>query len=523
MMNSLQKTWANLSLGQRVALGAVLLAVFGGMLFIGQIASRPSFAVLFSNLEPEDAGAVTSKLREMKVDYQIAQAGRAIEVPADKMYDLRNTLATEGLPRGGGVVGNEIFDKHDFTATDFTQHMNYRRALEGELTRTIDQLDGVLETRVHLALPEKQLFSEKEEPATGSVVLHLRPGYELDGQRVAGIVHLVSSAVEGLKPENVTVHNAQGDLLSGSGNLPPHTENQVQLQEQYERRLESELQSMVERVVGPGRAAIRVSAELDWDQDETTKVTYAPSGPGGRNLPTEEKATQEAYGPGATRAPRGVAGATSNLAIAGALPAADGTSGGQYSNILKENHYAVNHVEERRTVAPGKVKRLSVAVLVDQTLTPAQQTALRKALTAAAGLDLNAPSKGGRGDRIELSPMPFDKSTALEATKAADTVAKQGLRTELVKNGSAVLVVILVVLGSLFVGKKLLSPAAPRLDAVAGEPLSPLAMSGAEEEMHVTYPAPGPSRAPSAADQVRHRATERPEEVARQLQSWLTE
>ena len=126
-MNSLQKTWASLSMGQRVALGAVLLAVFGGMLFIGQIASRPTYAVLFSNLEPEDAGAVTSKLREMKVDYQISQAGRAIEVPADKMYDLRNTLATGSLPRGGGVVGNEIFDETNFTATDFTQHMNYRR------------------------------------------------------------------------------------------------------------------------------------------------------------------------------------------------------------------------------------------------------------------------------------------------------------------------------------------------------------------------------------------------------------
>ena len=136
---------------------------------------------------------------------------------------------------------------------------------------------------------------------------------------------------------------------------------------------------MVERVVGPGHASDPGKRELDWDQDETTSVTYRPGGIGGRNLPTEEQTTQESgTWPGAGRAPRGIAGTTSNLAVAGALPAAEGTTSGNYSNVHKDNHYAVNKVEERRTVAPGKVKRLSVAVLVDQTLTSAQQTALRK-------------------------------------------------------------------------------------------------------------------------------------------------
>src|SRR2546423_14045 len=127
MLTSLQKTWGTLSLGQRTALVAVLAAVFGGMLLIAQTASRPTYAVLFSNLEAEDAGAVTSKLRELKVDYHITQGGRAIEVPADKVYDLRLTMATEGIPRGGNV-GFELFDKTNFSATDFTQHLNYRRA-----------------------------------------------------------------------------------------------------------------------------------------------------------------------------------------------------------------------------------------------------------------------------------------------------------------------------------------------------------------------------------------------------------
>jgi flagellar M-ring protein FliF len=526
MMNSLQKTWVSLSFAQRVTLGAVLVAVFGAMLFIGQTASRPAYAVLFSNLEAEDAGAVTSKLREQKVDYHITQSGRAIEVPADKVYDLRLTMATEGLPRGGSV-GFELFDKTNFTATDFTQHLNYRRALEGELTRTINRLDGVVESRVHLAMPEKQLFQEKEEPATASVVLHLRPGYELDNQRVAGLVHLVSSAVEGLKPQNVTIHNAQGELLSGGETSSPHTENQVQLQEQYERRLETDLQRMVERVLGPGRAVIRVSAELDWDQDETTSVRYRPGGVGGRNLPVEEQSTRETYGPGSPRPPRGIAGITSNLTSpepprTGGGPGGVGqaASSGQYSNTHLDNHYAVDKVEERRVVAPGKVKRLSVAVLVDQTIAPAQQIALRKALTAAAGLDV---AKGGRGDRIELSPIPFDKSTAVEETKAADKAAKQGIQTELVRNGSAVLIVILVMLGSLLVGKKLLTPGPDRLDAVVSDPLSLHQGSTRPDASDLTYSAPPLARTATLTDRVRQRAAERPEEVARQLQSWLAE
>src|SRR5437762_2000442 len=155
MLTSLQKTWQSLPLAQRVALGGVVAAVFGGLLLVAQFASHPTYSVLFSNLEPEDAGAVTSKLRELKVDYQLSQGGRAIEVPADKVYDLRLSLATEGLPRGGSV-GFKLFDKTNFSATDFTQHLNYRRALEGELTRTINRLDGVVDSRVHLAMPEKQ-------------------------------------------------------------------------------------------------------------------------------------------------------------------------------------------------------------------------------------------------------------------------------------------------------------------------------------------------------------------------------
>ncbi len=532
MLTSFQKTWASLSFGQRFALGGVLAVVFGGLLLVAQMAGRPQYGVLFSNLEPQDAGSVTGKLRELKVDYQLSQGGRAIEVPADKVYDLRLSLASEGLPRGGSV-GFELFDKTSFSATDFTQHLNYRRALEGELQRTIKELDGVVDTRVHLALPEKQLFIDKESPPTASIVLHLRPGYQVNERQVAGIVHLVSSAVEGLKPVNVTVHDAQGELLNTGGTSGPGpqlTGNQVEMQERYERRLETELQRLGDRVLGEGRAAIRVSAELNWDQTETTSETYKPSGPGGKNLPLSQQSVTEIYSQRPTRPVGGIPGVTSNLAAPAAVgPVAAGA--GQYNNTNIKNEYAVSKVIEKQIAAPGKIRRLSIAVLLDQTISLAQQTALKNAFAAAAGLDVAPVSQGGRGDRIELLPMAFDKSAVAEATRTADTEAKQQFRTQAVRNGSAVMIVLLVMVSSLLVAKRILTPRQEPFEAMVADAALPasddLPGPGTYSGRPASAPRGEPTRAPAGVSagsrRVRQLAADQPDAVARQLQVWLSE
>ncbi len=527
MLNSFQKTWGSLALGQRAALAAVLALVFLGVLWMAQIAGHPPYGILFSNLEPEDAGAVTSKLRELKVDYHLSDGGRAIEVPADKVYDLRLNMANDGLPRGGGV-GFELFDKTNFGATDFTQHLNYQRAQQGELMRTLNQLDGVLDSRVHLAIPEKELFSDNEVPVTASVVLHLRPGHQPDDRQVAGIVHLVASAVDGLKPENVTVYNSQGDLLSGGGTGAMYTENQVQRQEEYERRLETKLQRLVEQVLGPSRAAIRVSAEFNWDQTETTSETFHPSGPKGQNLPTEQQTTTEIYGRGAPRPARGIPGITSNLqAPSAAAEAAAAAAAGQYSNTNVSNKYAVSKVVQRVLAAPGKLRRLSIAVLLDQSTPVSQQTALKQVLAAAAGLDLDSPAKGGRGDRIELLPLPFDKTAASAETKAAEDAARQSFQVEATRNGAAVLVVLLVVIASFFLAKRLLAAPRESLDTLLDEPVPLYAASAKEASTYVQRGTRAPDaesgRAEPAAARMRQLANQRPDEVARQLQSWMTE
>jgi flagellar M-ring protein FliF len=519
MLNSLQNTWNGLSLIQRAALGGVLAAAFGALMWVTQTASRTSYGILFSNLEPNDAGAVTAKLREMNVEYRLSHGGRAIEVPAEKVYDLRLSLASEGLPSGGNI-GFEIFDRTSFGATQFTQHLNFQRALQGELTRTINRLDGVVESRIHLAIPDRPLFAENEEPVTASVVLHLRPGYHMDGRRVAGIVHLVSSAVEGLQPENVTVHDAQGELLSSAESPSMLSGGQLQLQEQFERRLESQLSRLAEQVVGPGKAAIQVSADLNWDQTETTREEYAPGGLNGRNLPVEEQSTTESYGPGGYRPAEGPPGTTSNLQPP-AIPRGTTEETRNYNNTQTNNRYAVNKVVERRITAPGKIRRLSIAVLLDADVGAEKQQALKTAFAAAAGLDLTPVARGGRGDQIELLPMAFDKTRTTEATRAADAAASQSFRMELIRNGAAVLIVLVVFIATLILSKRLRSPRREPLDTLITEalPLDTTYRALGSQPQPISEAPP----APALPERVRQLASERPDDVARQLQAWMAE
>lgn len=537
MFASIIKTWQGLSLFQKISLGVVLALVFGGILWLSRAANRPNYAVLFGNLAAEDAGAVTGKLKERKVDYRLTQGGRSIEVPVDQVHDLRLALATEGLPRGGST-GFELFDKTFFGATDFTQHLNYQRALQGELQRTVNRLDGVLESRIHLALPEKALFSSKEQPPTASVVLHLRPGYELDDRRVAGLVHLVSSAVEGLKPEHVTIHDAHGELLSrGGGSLPVQSNDHHRLQQSYERRLETDLRRLADQVLGPSKAAIRVNAELNWDQSEVTSEQFRPSGAGGRNLPLDEETTTETYGQPDRRIASGVPGMASNMTAPARVAALDNP--GQYRNERKNSHFAVSKVVERRVQAPGKIKRLSIAVLLDSKISRGQQESLKEVFAAAAGLDLTPAAEGGRGDRIELLPMVFDKTAAGEALKLATTVEKQQQRATMTRGGASVAIVIVIGIISLLMAKRLLAPRPEPFDALITD-TGPMTMGegsmspGARHEMtgygpsgpgHLTgTPTERANQPPGTpTDRIRRAARENPDLVARKLQIWMAE
>ena len=206
-----------LSPGKRMLIAGVTLVSVIAFAILIFFANRTEYRPLFTNLSAEDAGEIVKKLKDSKTPYQISPDGKGIMVPADKVYEQRLTLASEGLPQGGGV-GFEIFDRKNFGMTEFVQKLNYQRALQGELSRTISQINGVEQARIHLVIPEKSLFKENEKPATASVVLKMKSNRSLRDSEVQGVVHLVSSSIEGMNPDHVTVLDSRGKILSkGNG------------------------------------------------------------------------------------------------------------------------------------------------------------------------------------------------------------------------------------------------------------------------------------------------------------------
>ena len=393
---------------------ALCIAIVAGMAMWSQ---KVDYQVLYSNLSPEDAGLAIARLKEMKIPYQVE--GNAISVPSDKVYELRLELASQGIPQGGGI-GFEIFDKNQFGVTEFVQRLNYVRALQGELGRTIRTLSEVDQARVHIAIPEKTIFSDKEERPTASVVLKLKPGRALNQGQIGGIVHLVSSSVEGLPPGNVSVIDNMGNLLSRpvDGSEVVVDAKQLEYQKTVDREYESKLQSMLEGIVGRGKAIVRVSTKIDFSKVERTEEKFDPDTIAIRS---EQRSQEKTVG----SSQGGVPGVSSNQP--GQQPAqaagAPSASQKQTENINYEVSRVVSKIMEPR----GTVKNLSVAVLVDGTYGKAEgskkgafvarnEQEMKKyddVVKAAIGYDKN------RGDQVIIENVPFE--TPLEELVAEKT------------------------------------------------------------------------------------------------------
>jgi flagellar M-ring protein FliF len=391
------------------------------------------YATLFSQLDREDAGALVTKLKELKVPYKLSSDEATIEVPEARVHELRLELAQSGLPRGGGV-GFESFDKMRLGATEFEQRVLYRRALEGELARTIGSISAVQAARVHLVLPEKSVFVSRNEPAQASVVIKLRAGRVLSPGEIAGIVRLSASAVPGLGPERVTLVTTEGAMLhgarAGNGSGASGAGNDGTLADEgatpttrtIESGLEDRARAMLERVLGPGHVDVRVSADLDSSRVERSEDRYDPVKTA---LRSETASKEMAGGDGITAA--GVPGAESNTP--GGDATATTTAGS--SKVVRESHtrnFEVDHVSEKRITTSGVLKRLTVAVVLDGVRPPgggapvlrskdelAKVAALVK---AAVGVDEK------RGDVVTVESVPFDDGeTALASVEAPKPIA----------------------------------------------------------------------------------------------------
>jgi len=353
-----QALWQGLPTKKRMLALAIVLSILAGVIYLVASGGRPGMATLFAGLSAEDAGAVVAELDRLKIPYELEAGGTTVRVPEKDVHKLRLSLAAAGIPRGGGV-GFEVFDQQTFGTTTFVEKMNYRRALQGELQRTIAAISAVKSARVHLAIQEKVLFKEDQEPPTASVVLALQPGRALSPGQVKGIVHLVSSSVEALAPGRVTVVDETGDVLA-SGEEEEHSATDDQ--KELEQRLSGRVKSILERVVGPGHVEVTVTAELDTDQTERTEELYDPEK---LTLRSEQRTLE---GPGAAAAAGGVVGARANLPTAapGGAPAAGAAGAAQdLSRVAETRNYEVNRIFNRIVGARIKVKRLHVAVLVD--------------------------------------------------------------------------------------------------------------------------------------------------------------
>ena len=463
-----------LSMTQKI-LGAVVIAVVvGGLLSLTTASKETSYKVLFSGLNQEDAGEVLTKLKDQRVPYKLSDDGGAILVPASQVYEIRLTLAGEGLPRGGGV-GFEIFNQTSFGQTDFVQRLNYQRALQGELARTIRNFQQVIEARVHIATPKESVFIEDEKPPTASISVKLRGREKLNQHEIQSIVNLVASAVPGLTTDNITLVDTSGRLLyrkqaEGEGIL---TGNQLEYQIKIEDTLRQKVETMLEEVVGVNRARARVTAEVDFNKVERTEEIFDPEA---QVVRSEQMLTENDQRGGAN--PEGIPGVKGELATF-AEEGGEGTAAAGYNRNNVTRNYEISKQTKHTQDKGGAVKRLSIAVMVDgsyeKSVDKDGKTSLKyqpRSAEEMRNLDKLVKNAIGyseeRGDQVEVASLPFALSSVPEPE--VDAMEKWRAMMEWLAMPLVYLLVALLVL--LFVIKPFLKILATKqLETRAGGPV----------------------------------------------------
>ncbi len=403
------------------------LVSFGSLIYWN---NTPDMQILFTNLMPEDAGEIVHKLKEKKIPFKIAHNGTAILVPRDQVYDTRLALASEGLPKGGGI-GFEVFDRQNLITTDFMQKMNYQRALQGELSRTIKQIKAVEQVRVHIVTPKESLFINEQKKPTASVFIKTRAGASLDPAQVEGIIHLIASSVEGLEPGNVTVVDTSGKILSKKN--PPNslaslTASQIEFQKNIEESLKKKVQTMLENVLGAHRVIAQVTADIDFQQVDISEEKFDPQA----IIRSEQKIIERNLMSSGVKKGEEEKGAPLDKEKSLNPPKAAGeTSAPKMLNspwpfnansLERQNeirNYEISKINKHIKNPVGTLKRLSVAVMVDGTYQetvdskgkktkkylprpPEEMKSLENIVKKAVGFNPE------RGDQLEIINMPFN-------------------------------------------------------------------------------------------------------------------
>ncbi len=416
-----------MSPAKRLTMLTLILGTVAGFAFLMTWSGGVELRAVYTNLDPQDAGTIVSRLKEQKIPYRIADDGRTVLVPAESLHEIRMQMASEGLPQGSGV-GFEVFDNTKLGMSEFAQNVNYQRALQGELARTIARISEVESCRVHLVMPEKTLFVDNEQPASASVAVKLKAGRRLSQEQINGIVHVVSSSVPRLSPEQVTVVDSSGKLLAGSraktatGSL---NLDQLEYQGQVERNLETRVKSMLEQALGEGKAIVRLACALDFQRHEKTEEHFLPDN---RVIRSEQSLNESSRN--ADALPQGVPGVRSNTPGPDLMQ--NQTSGSGASSFEKQDrtvNYEIGKITSRIHEPVGRITRISVAVLVDGTYkaTTEKGGATNREFIARSGEEIQKIEAlvkravnfdADRGDTVEVVNIPFEPSEWAKADEA---------------------------------------------------------------------------------------------------------
>ncbi|MEQ6901948.1 flagellar basal-body MS-ring/collar protein FliF [Nocardioides sp. YIM 152588] len=412
-------TFSEFTVGQKavaiVGGGALLIAAF----LVFRWVATPTYAPLYSSLSGADASAVIDELETEGVPYKITGNGSTVMVPRSDVYSTRIALSGKGLPASSDT-GYSLLDDQDLSTSEFKEQTDFKRAMEGELSNTVEAIDGVRTAVVHLAMPEKEVFTDEQDPATASVLVDTSPGTTLDDEQVQAIVHLVASSIDGLDPKKVTVADSTGKVLSNpEEGTDGVASTRAKAVEQYQSSVQAKIQALLDKVVGPGNSSLAVTAQLDFDKAVTETNEYLQ--PADDAPPLTSAETSEVYtGAAADDEVGGVPGPTGDM---GEDATTDADS--SYSNTSRtvDNPYGTR--AERRESAAGALEQLNISAAVDATAAASiDPTAIKEMISAAVGI------KPKRGDTVEVTVVPFDRTAEEAAAAALAEAAADDARTE---------------------------------------------------------------------------------------------
>ena len=456
-LDKLRATLAGFSVAQKTIVVILVAALALGAFALTSWLTKPTYTPLFSGIDPVDASAIVEQLKADGVPYQLTAGGQTILVPEESVYQERLTAAAAGLPSTNGEGGYSLLDTMGVTSSEFQQDVTYKRAIEGELAKTIMAMKGVKTASVQLAVPEESVFVSEQKDPTASVFVETQGGATLTDQQVQAIVNLTSASVEGMKTTDVAVTDASGAVLSqiGTGAVGGAGDQAGD----YETKVQSSVQAMLDKVVGVGNSSVVVAADLD--QDAGTRVTESFSQPTTGPIALSESSTTEQYGAGAAGA--GGTGATGvlgpdNIAVPNNTATAGGTAAGGaagddgYVNESATKNNAVDKTTETMSVPSGGVSRQTVSVALDANAAKdVNLQSINDLVTAAAGID------AARGDDVQVALVDFDTSgadAAKEALAAADAAAADAAMWSTVRTVGIVSAIALAIIVAMIVFAK---------------------------------------------------------------------